>query len=225
MLVALRTWVARSRNRSYTLKFFQSRAVTRQRVRGFFSRALRRRSCWSRDRWSQNLRTRAPSSASIRSKRLIRSRAWSSFACLLRPSMWAESAPLYQDPKKMPIFPRGGRERQNRHMGGRSRSSSEASPGALVSTWRGSSHSFRMLTVSPLPAPSTPLMRITTGKPRASSRSYWASSRASRRGGTRALQVFLSMAWSSSADSNIAPSPVGCTSGKKDTTGKTGPER
>ena len=64
----------------------------------------------------------------------------------------------------MPMRPLGGSARQKRHISGRSRSSSVSAPKAWVWMWRGSIHSLRRLTVSPLPAPSTPFTRITTGK-------------------------------------------------------------
>ena len=85
-----------------------------------------------------------------------------------------------QAPKKMPILPLGGSARQKRHSAGRSRSSSEGSKNALVWMWRGSIHSLSRLTVSLLPAPSTPAIRIRTGKRPFCFRSYCASSSAWR---------------------------------------------
>ncbi len=58
--------------------------------------------------------------------------------------------------------PFGGSTRQKRHIGGRCASSSVGLPKACVTMWRGSIHSLSRLTVSPLPAPSTPAIRITT---------------------------------------------------------------
>ena len=111
---------------------------------------------------------------------------------------------VYQEVKKIPVLPLGGSTRQKRQKSGRSRSSSVGWPKAWAWMWRGSIHSWSRLTVSPLPAPSTPEMRMTRGKFLPLRRSYCASSSASRRTGSSLAYVSLSMAWPSSADSNMA---------------------
>src|SRR3990170_3028382 len=68
---------------------------------------------------------------------------------------------------------------------------------------RGSIHSLRMLTVSPLPAPSTPPIRTITGKLLFASSSYWAFSSASRSLGSCRSYSRSGMRWPSSADSNM----------------------
>src|SRR3990172_12422828 len=73
--------------------------------------------------------------------------------------------------------------------------------------WRGSIHSLRMLTVSPLPAPSTPPIRTITGKLLFSSSSYWAFSSASRSLGSCRSYSRSGMLWPSSADSNMIGLP------------------
>ena len=70
---------------------------------------------------------------------------------------------MYQEPNRIASLPLGGSTRQKRHSGGRSRSSSVGAPSAWVSISRGSIHSLRVLTVSPLPAPSTPAISTITG--------------------------------------------------------------
>ena len=62
----------------------------------------------------------------------------------------------------MAIRPRGGSSCQNRHIGGRCRSSSVGSRIACVWMPRASSHSSRRLTASDLPAPPTPVTITTT---------------------------------------------------------------
>ena len=93
----------------------------------------------------------------------------------------------------MPIFPFGGSARQKRHIGGRSRSSSDGASKACVWMWRGSIHSLSRLTVSPLPAPSTPPIRMITGNVPFSFRRYWASSRSARSFGTTRLKTVFAI--------------------------------
>ena len=98
------------------------------------------------------------------------------------PTCWAARAGrVCQAPKKMPIWPLGGSARQKRQVAGRSDSSSDGGPKAVVRMWRGSIHSLSRFTVSPLPAPSTPAMRMSTGKRPSSFRSYCAFNNAARR--------------------------------------------
>src|SRR3990172_2050598 len=73
--------------------------------------------------------------------------------------------------------------------------------------WRGSIHSLRMLTVSPLPAPSTPPIRTITGKLLFSSSWYWAFNSASRSLGSCRSYSRSGMLWPSSADSNMIGLP------------------
>ncbi len=91
---------------------------------------------------------------------------------------------MYHEVKKIPVFPLGGRLRQNRQNGGRSDSSSVGGPRACASMWRGSIHAWSRFTVSPLPAPSTPEMRMISGNCLFARRSYCALSSASRRTGS-----------------------------------------
>src|SRR6185503_15811693 len=109
-----------------------------------------------------------------------------------------------QAPKKIPILPFGGSAFQKRHCAGRSASSLLGSKNACVAMWRGSIHSFSRFTVSPLPAPSTPAIRISTGKLPFCFRSYCALSSASRSFGSSRRNVALSTLCFRLADSNIA---------------------
>src|SRR5215203_2409488 len=92
-------------------------------------------------------------------------------------------------------------------MRGRSRSSSDISPNAWVTICRGSIHSLRMLTVSPLPAPSTPPTTMMTGKLLSASSSYWTLSSASRSAGSARSYWRSVTLWPSSADSNMTGKP------------------
>jgi len=120
------------------------------------------------------------------------SRSWKR-APPIRPKTRSITGWVYQDPRKMAIRPRGGSTRQNRHMGGRIRSSSEGSLMAWVSMPRASSHSCSRLTVLVLPAPSTPPTSTTTPRFDAAS-SRCAASSAARSAGTcssyAALPIF-----------------------------------
>src|SRR3990172_6711905 len=71
--------------------------------------------------------------------------------------------------------------------------------------WRGSIHSLSRFTVSPLPAPSTPPMTISTGNFFIVPRSNCALSRASRSLGSSRLYSSLLTLCSRSADSNMMP--------------------
>ena len=59
--------------------------------------------------------------------------------------------------------------------------------------WRGSIHSFSRLTVSPLPAPRTPEIRMITGNVPFSFRRYWTSSRSARSFGTARLKTVFAI--------------------------------
>ena len=195
-------------NLSYWRNSFQSWSVTRQRVSASFASDSRRLFCAFFERWNQNFTSSTFSCASICSKLRISSMYCISPALDTSPVTRLTMGQVYQEPKKMPMFPFAGSARQNRHMCGRSRSSSVRGPKARVRMWRGSIHSLSRLTVSPLPAPSTPAISTTTAACFFSRRSYWASSSASRSAGTSLSQVFLSMAWPSSADSNMGRSSL-----------------
>ncbi len=86
---------------------------------------------------------------------------------------------MYQALRKIPIAPRGGRSRQNRQNRGRSASSSEGEPKALVTMPRGSIHSLSRFARAPFPAPSTPANMTITGKSASRSR-LWTSSSSPR---------------------------------------------
>src|SRR5437868_14808603 len=72
----------------------------------------------------------------------------------------------------------------------------------------GSIHSFSRLTVSPLPAPRTPEMRMITGKRAPLSRSYWASSKSARNAGSMTRYCSLESLWPISAASNMTGTSV-----------------
>ena len=91
---------------------------------------------------------------------------------------------MYHEVKKIPVLPRGGRLRQKRQNGGRSDSSAVGGPSACAWMWRGSIQVWSRFTVSPLPAPSTPEMRMISGNFLLPRRSYCALSSASRRRGS-----------------------------------------
>src|ERR1019366_6361290 len=149
-----------------------------------FSSSCIRFFCCCLLRWNQNFSNNTPSSQSIFSKRTISSRLPFRAASSDCPSTRLTIGAVYQEPNRMPILPLGGSSRQKRHIRGRSASSSEGSPKARVWMWRGSIHSLSRLTVSPLPAPSTPPIRISTGNFFACARSNCALSRASRNFGS-----------------------------------------
>src|SRR5574338_258475 len=172
----------------------EAQGMARQRVRASDSRAFRRCRRAFLVRWNHSLTSRTPSRASMASKRLISSRRWSRLAFLPSFRTRAAMGSVYQLPKTMAIRPLGGRTRQKRHRGGRSRSSGLGGPKAWVWMWRGSIHSLRRLTVSPLPAAFIPLIRITTAKWPSSMSSYWASSRLARKAGRAWLYSSLATA-------------------------------
>ncbi len=68
----------------------------------------------------------------MRSKRTMASRLRSKSTLRLAFATRSMMGAVYHDPKRMPMCPFGGRARQKRHMGGRSRSSSLGSPKARV---------------------------------------------------------------------------------------------
>src|SRR2546422_537072 len=107
----------------------------------------------------------------------------------------------------MPIRPRAGRVRQKHQAVGRSRSSSEGGPKALVSSPRGSSHSCSRCTVSLFPAPSAPEKTRITGTPAGRS-ATWAPRSPDRRSGSWVAYSLLETFRPSSAASNTAPPRV-----------------
>lgn len=82
-------------------------------------------------------------------------------------------------------------------------------PGAfgLARVWmcRGSIHSLRSWTVSPLPAPCTPLIRMSTGKRLSFDSANWVSRRSVRSRGSIFLHASFESLCPSSADSNMPP--------------------
>ncbi len=153
---------------------------------------MSRRLRWSfLERWNQNLRTSAPSAAIMRSKRCTTPSAVSNSSMSILRSTRSMIGWVYQEPKKMPVLPLGGRRRQKRHIGGRSSSSSLGRPTACACTWRGSIHSVSLASTSLLLAPSTPATTMTTGNLAALSAWYCASSKFTRSSAARASYASL----------------------------------
>jgi hypothetical protein len=83
-------------------------------------------------------------------------------ASVVWPSTRFNTGALYQEWKKIPIFPRGGRMRQKRHISGLCRSSSDEDPIARVWMCRGSIHSISVWTTSRLPDPTAQESKMMT---------------------------------------------------------------
>ena len=149
----------------------------------------------------------APSSTSMVSSCLARSRLCSRSAVLVTPLTRLRIGQVYQEPRNTPTLPRGGRARQKRHIIGRSSSSSEGSPMPWLWMWRGSIHSLSRLTVAPRPEPSRPPMRMITANRADCANSSWASSRSARRAGTSFSYTDFLTLCPSSALSNIPGLP------------------
>ena len=127
--------------------------------------SLRRFFCAFFERWNQSFTMSAPSSTSMRSKwrmRSIGARARARFSCARHALDDRVGVPGAEEDADAPL----GRQRppEAPHRAG-ARAPRPSWPRRRgVRTWRGSIHSLRRLTVSPLPAPSTPFTRMMTGK-------------------------------------------------------------
>ena len=162
-------------SRSYTS---QSSSSTRQPALGFFFAFLKRRSCSALGKWNHSFTTTAPSATSSSCIRCRwRANAWSSSSLIFPSRRWliTRSTP----PTQIPVRPLAGIAIHVRQKRGRSDSSWVSSRNTVVSRYRLSSHSWRMLTVSFAPWRSSPPTTTTTANP-AVRRSYCAFRRSTR---------------------------------------------
>jgi hypothetical protein len=137
--------------------------------------------CWALDRWNQYFSSSTPSSQSILSRRWISAVALEkspASICAHHTLHDGQRVPGAEEDADLPL----GRQRPpEAPVRGALGLFVRRRPKAVVWMWRGSIHSLSRLTVSPLPAPSTPAIRISTGKRPSSFRSYCALSSAARK--------------------------------------------
>jgi hypothetical protein len=126
---------------------------------------LRRFFCPARERWNQNFTSSTPSAAQHGLEAVEFGQALVEARLLDAPESPVADRlgiPVAEKDADLALGRQGPPEAPQE---GRSRSSSVGLSKACTSMWRGSIHSLSRFTVSPRPAPSMPLIRITVAKP------------------------------------------------------------